>query len=233
MAEKSESILRDQLATATRMMVMANLMDYSGHLSARVPGTDRVLIQPRDASRAGLRAEEVLVVDMDGKVIEGDVPAPPETPLHLGVYRAREDVFAVAHAHPPFSIMFTMVDMPMIAMRNFGYRFVNCPVHPDTTHIRTLAQGAEVAATLGTGHYCLLRAHGSVIARETVPEIFLDSLEMEENAKTIVLAAALGTPNPITAAESELLGPSFNINTYRTPKVWEHYKEMAHRKGVL
>jgi hypothetical protein len=106
MAEKSESILRDQLATATRMMVMADLMDYSGHLSARVPGTDRILIQPRDASRAGLKAEEILVVDMDGEVIEGNVPAPPETPLHLGVYRAREDVFAIAHAHPPFSIMF-------------------------------------------------------------------------------------------------------------------------------
>src|SRR4029077_6147764 len=135
MAEAIEYKLRQQLADCTRMMVLAELMDYSGHVSARIPGTDHVLIQPRDTSRAGIKAGHILVVDLDGNVLEGEGPAPTETAIHLGVYRARPDVKAVGHALPPSSTLFTMVDRPMIAIRNYGFRFIDTPVHPDPTHI--------------------------------------------------------------------------------------------------
>src|SRR3954466_12719873 len=103
MEKVTEATLRQQLSDATRMMVMADLLDFSGHLSARIPGTDRVLIQPRDASRAGLTPEEIVVVDLDGKQLSGNVVAPTETEIHLGVYRARPDIGAVAHGHPPMA----------------------------------------------------------------------------------------------------------------------------------
>ncbi len=233
MVTTSEDDLRRQLADCHRMMVMAELLDYSGHVSARVPGSSRVLILPRDASRAAVKPEEMVVVDLDGNLLEGKGPAPTETAIHLGVYRAREDVSAVGHGHPPNSTLFTMVDRPMFAMRNFGFRFIGMPVHPDPTHIRTLDQGADVAATLGAGKYCLLRGHGSVVAVDTVAEVFLDSLEMEENARSALQAAALGGLKPITPEEVELLKPSFSRNTYRVAKTWEHYREKARRAGYL
>src|ERR1700749_3390156 len=105
MANISETTLREQLADCHRMMVMAELLDYSGHVSARIPGTDRVLILPRDASRAGVTAADMLVVDLEGKLLAGNGPAPAETAIHLGVYRAREDVSAVGHGHPPMSTL--------------------------------------------------------------------------------------------------------------------------------
>ena len=89
MPQLSESTLRQQLADCHRMMVMAELLDYSGHVSARIPGTDRVLILPRDASRSGVTADDMLVVDLDGKVLDGNSLPPTETAIHLGVYRAR------------------------------------------------------------------------------------------------------------------------------------------------
>src|ERR1051326_3001361 len=135
MAQVTEDVLRQQLADCHRMMVMAELLDYSGHVSARIPGSSRVLILPRDASRASVTAEEILVVDLDGKLLDGKGPAPTETAIHLGVYRVREDVSAIGHGHPPMSTLFTMVNRPMIAMRNFGFRFIGTPVHPDPTHI--------------------------------------------------------------------------------------------------
>ena len=233
MTQPTEATLRQQLADCHRMMVMADLLDYSGHVSARIPGTKRVLILPRDASRSSVTADEMLIVDFDGKVLEGPGPAPTETAIHLGVYRARDDVKAVGHGHPPMSTLFTMVDRPMIAIRNFGYRFIGCPVHPDPTHIRTVDQGAAVAKTLGAGKYCLLRGHGSVIAVDSVPEVFLDSLEMEENARSTVHAAALGPLKPITPEEVELLKPSFARNTYRVSKTWEHYRGKAKAQGLL
>jgi L-ribulose-5-phosphate 4-epimerase len=233
MAQISESTLREQLADCHRMMVMAELLDYSGHVSARIPGTDRVLILPRDASRAGVTADEMLVVDLDGKVLEGKSLPPTETAIHLGVYRARADVKAVGHGHPPMSTLFTMVDRPVIAMRNFGFRFIGMPIHPDPTHIRTVEQGAAVARTLGSHKYCLLRGHGSVVAVDGVQEVFLDSLEMEENARSTILASNLGPLKPITPEEVALLAVSFGRNEYRVAKTWEHYRERARQAGLL
>jgi ribulose-5-phosphate 4-epimerase/fuculose-1-phosphate aldolase len=232
-SETTVRTLRELLTDCTRLMVFADLMDYSGHVSARIPGTDRVLIQPRDTSRAGLRPDDILVVDLDGNVLEGQGPAPTETAIHLGVYRARTDVTVVGHAHPPMSTLFTMVDRPMIAIRNYGFRFIDTPVHPDPTHIRTLEQGAEVAKTLGSHRACLLRGHGTVIAGTSIQEVFLDSLEMEENARSTVYAASLGPLKPITSDEVEALKVSFGKNDYRVAKVWEHYQEKAHQAGIL
>ncbi len=233
MAQISESTLRQQLADCTRMMVMAELLDYSGHVSARIPGTDRILILPRDASRAGVTADDMLVVDLEGKVLDGNTLPPTETAIHLGVYRARADVRAVGHGHPPMSTLFTMVEQPVIAMRNFGFRFIGMPIHPDPTHIRTVEQGAAVARTLGNNKYCLLRGHGSVVAVDSVQEVFLDSLEMEENARSTIQAAGLGRLKPITPEEVELLKVSFARNEYRIAKTWEHYREKARQAGLL
>ena len=233
MAQISESALRTQIAECTRMMVMAELLDYSGHISARLPGTDRVLIPPRDASRAGVTADEILVVDLDGKVLEGNGPAPTETAIHLGVYRAREDVQAVGHGHPPMSTLFTMVDRPYEAVRNFGFRFIGMPIHADATHIRTEEQGRAVAQTLGSHQACLLRAHGTAMCASSVQELFMDCIEMEENARSLVYAASLGTVMPIDVEEAEELKVSFGKNDYRVAKIWEHCQEKARRAGVL
>jgi L-ribulose-5-phosphate 4-epimerase len=228
----NENALRQQLAECTRMMVMAELLDYSGHLSARI-APNRFLIPTRDASRAGITADDILIVDLDGKVLEGNGPCPTETQIHAGVYRARPDVKVVGHGHPPMSVLFTMVDRPMIAIRNFGYRFIGTPVHPDPTHIRTREQGDAVARTLGQCSCCLLRGHGSVIAANSVAEVFLDSLEMEENARSAVHAASLGPLKPITPREAEQLKASYAKNDYRAAKIWEHYQEKARLAGLL
>ena len=228
----NENVLRRQLAECTRMMVMAQILDYSGHVSARL-GPDRFLIPQRDASRAGITVDDILVVDLDGNVLAGNGPAPTETPIHSGVYRARPDINIVCHGHPPMSVLFTMVDRPMIAVRNYGYRFIGTPVHPDPTHIRTREQGDAVARTLGQCSCCLLRGHGSVMAADRIAEVFLDSLEMEENARSAVHAASLGPLKPITPGEAELLKASYAKNDYRAAKIWEHYQEKARLAGLL
>ncbi len=231
--EPSIDALREQVAACTRMLVMAEIMDYSGHVSARIPGTDRILIQPRDTSRAALKPEDLLVVDLDGKLLEGVGPAPSETALHRWVYRARPDVQSVCHGHPPMSTLFTVVDRPMLPVRNFAFRFKDVPIHADTTHIRTDEQGQSVAQSLGQHRVCLLRAHGTVMAAPNVQELFMDCLELEENARSLAYAAPLGKLQPITDDEVEELEVSFGRNDYRVAKIWEHYLQKATAAGVL
>ncbi|MGB6967370.1 MAG: hypothetical protein WBD90_23325, partial [Xanthobacteraceae bacterium] len=70
-------------------------------------------------------------------------------------------------------------------------------------------------------------------AAKTVAEVFLDSLEMEENARSTVHAASLGPLKPITPQEAEHLKASFAKNDFRAAKVWDHYKEKAKIAGLL
>ena len=234
MADKTIEELREEVATCTRLMVMAEVMDYSGHVSARIPGTERILIQPRDTSRLALGAADLLVVDLDGKVLEGSSPAPMETALHTSVYRARPDARAVCHGHPIFSTLFSVVDRPLLAVRNFAYRFANAvPVHSDTTHIRSVEQGRAVAQTLGDRRACLLRAHGNVVVSSSVQDLFMDCLDFEDNARSLLYASALGPLLPLTSAEEGALRESYGRGDSRAAKLWEHYLHKGRLAGVL
>lgn len=234
MPEADARRLREQIATCTRLLVMQEIIDFSGHVSARIPGADRMLIQPRDTSRAALTADDILVVDLDGKVLEGEGPPPSETALHTSIYRVRPDAATVCHGHPTISTLFTAVDRPLLAVRNFGYRFAEgLPVHQDPTHIRTEEQGQAVARTLGSRRACLLRAHGTVVVAPSIEELFMDSLDIEENARSLLYASSLGRLLPLTAEEVIELRASYGRSDYRAGKIWEHYVYRGRQAGVL
>jgi ribulose-5-phosphate 4-epimerase/fuculose-1-phosphate aldolase len=229
------SPLREDLVTCTRLLVSCGVLDYSGHLSARIPGTDHVLIQPRDMSRAALTPEDLLVVDLDGELVEGELPPPAETAIHTGVYRARPDVGMVCHGHPTLSTSFSMVDTPLLPMRHFAYKHPNgLAVHPDPTHIRTREQGDAVAKTLGDADACLLRSHGTVLVAKRFDVLFMDCLDLEENAKTLLAAIqAGGELLPLTADEVVVVGESYDRGGHRPGKVWEHYIHLGTVANVV
>ena len=234
MSDADVQRFREQIAAATRLLVMQEIIDFSGHISVRIPGTDRVLIQPRDTSRAALTADDVLVVDLDNRVLEGEGPAPSETALHTCVYRARPDAVAVCHGHPTYSTIFTATNRPLDAVRNFAYRFADgLPIHADTTHIRTEEQGRAVAATLAQSRACLLRGHGTVVVAPSVEELFMDCLDIEENARSLIYAATLGAVLPLTQEEVGELRNSYGRSGYRAGKIWEHYIHKGRQAGIL
>jgi L-ribulose-5-phosphate 4-epimerase len=238
MSDPDMEQLKRDLVTCTRLLVMADVLDYSGHLSARIPGTDRVLIQPRDASRAALTANDMLVVDMDGNLVEGEIPPPAETAIHTGVYRNRPDAALVCHGHPTLSTTWSMTDRSFLPMRHFAYKHPDgLAVHPDATHITTREQGDAVAKTLGDASACLLRAHGTVLVAPTIQELLMDCLDLEENARTLLVATQLtangGELRPLSADECAEIGQSYSRSRHRPNKVWEHYVHRGTAAGIL
>lgn len=226
--------LRRDLVTCSKILVGEGILGYSGHLSARIPGTELVLIQPRDLSRAAFSPADLLVVDLDGNVREGEGPPPAETAIHTGVYRARSDVIFVCHGHPTLSTTFSMVDRPLLPMRHFAYKFPDgLAVHPDPTHIRTAEQGDAVAKTLGGSGACLLRSHGTVVTGTRIQELLMDCVDIEENARTLLAATQLGNVLPLTREELVLLEESYGKGGHRPNKLWDHYVYLAETKGIL
>src|ERR1700746_1571717 len=102
--------LKRKLAMSSRMLFNSGLVDYSGHISARVPGSDHLLILPYPVSRATGVADDMVVTDFEGKVIEGKYKAPSEVYMHARTYKARDDIQSVAHLHNHMVAVLSMVD---------------------------------------------------------------------------------------------------------------------------
>ncbi|TMA81951.1 MAG: class II aldolase/adducin family protein [Deltaproteobacteria bacterium] len=114
------SKLREQVAQSCRMLGKLNLTkEPSGHVSARVPGEERVLIKARGPEESGLRfvsARDIITVDFNGKKIVGDdgLDVPQEVFIHTWLYKTRPDVQCVVHVHPLTVVLFTICNKPIL-----------------------------------------------------------------------------------------------------------------------
>jgi ribulose-5-phosphate 4-epimerase/fuculose-1-phosphate aldolase len=236
----SEAALRRDVAACTRMLVHEGILGYSGHVSARLPkeqyGRDAILIQPGARSRFELEADELLVVDFDGKVLAGKEHGKPpsEVFIHTEIMKARPDVAAVAHFHPETATLFTLVDdVPFRPVKNHAARWIDgTPVHPDASHVDTPASGASLADTLGRHEAALIRAHGAVVVAEDVRALFVDCVHFEENADALYRAAAIGRVNPLSTEEAKSFLSSFDRAEHAV-KLWTYYVGRARAANVL
>jgi L-ribulose-5-phosphate 4-epimerase len=226
--------LRRDLAAATRMLVDAGILGYSGHLSIRVGDGGRLLIQPVNDVRAELRPDRLLVVTLDGEVADGDGRPPSELAIHTEVYRARPDVGAVAHFHHDPTTVFTVAgDHPVVPVKNHASRWSSgVPVHPDPSHIATVEQGRALAATLGPCHAALLRAHGEVVVAEDIRALFADVVHFVENATLLARALTLGQVKSLSEAECDRFAATFSRGRHAR-KVWTYYTTVAAAAGRL
>lgn len=227
--------LRRQIAIATRMLVAAGIVEYSGHLSARIPGArDQLLIQRVDDVRSALLPEDLLLVTVDGEILSGTGKPPSELPIHSEIYRSRPDVGAVAHFHHDPTMVFSMVEgCSLQLVKNHASRWMSgIPTHRDPSHIATVDQGRELAATLGPHHALLMRGHGEVVVAEDVPTLFADVVHFVENAAAFAHAAVLGPVQPLGADDMARFIATFN-RARHARKLWSYYTTTQSAGGVL
>ena len=228
--------LRARVAAACRLLHMEGILNYSGHVSARVPGRDALLIHGFVQSRGAVRPEDILICDFDCRVLpESPRGKPPiETFIHAGIYQARPDVQCVIHTHSELAATFTMVrDVPIVPMKSHAARWSSgIPTHPDPSHIETAEQGRELAGTLGPHHAAILRAHGGVIVAESVEAALVDAVHFEENLRAQFQALQIGELVPLGEDELALLERRSN-RPQHVPKLWGYYVERGQATGVL
>ncbi|MGB0631267.1 MAG: class II aldolase/adducin family protein [Alphaproteobacteria bacterium] len=229
-------IVRVQIAACTRIMNAEGLIDYSGHISARLPDDNRLLIQSFDDSRASLGPDDLLICDFDGNVVSGpEHKAPPrEVFIHTEIMKARPDIGAIGHFHPETATMFTLVEnRPLIPVKNHAARWAGgIPVHPDPGHVNSPETGRELATTLGDCHAALIRAHGVVVTAESVPALLIDAVHFEENAQTLFRAAALGAVKGLSMEEMASFEKRFNREAH-IGKLWKYYAGRGVESGFL
>ena len=228
--------LRIQIAACTRIMNMDGLIDYSGHVSARLQDDGGLLIQSFDDSRAALDPDRLLVCDMDGKKMSGpeDAVPPREVYIHTEIMKVRPDIHAIGHFHPEMAPMFTLVEgRPLVPVKNHAARWANgIPVHPDPGHLNSPEMGKALASTLGDCHAALIRAHGVIVTAESIPALLVDSAHFEENAEALFRAAALGPVTGLSAAEMQSFLDRFNRQAH-VKKLMKYYAGRAVEARVM
>jgi ribulose-5-phosphate 4-epimerase/fuculose-1-phosphate aldolase len=147
-----------ETAATTRLLESEGILDYSGHVSTRIPGRDAFVIQIGSTSRAEVSPDTMLVVDYEGNVLEGDGQPPSELPIHLEILRARPDVQSVLHSHMELAIAFTMMEgvKPCRAGACLAGRAVS--IDPDPSHCRLSRAGARAHARAAPRRRCGARA---------------------------------------------------------------------------
>jgi L-fuculose-phosphate aldolase len=218
----SHEDLRQQLAEALSMMERAEVIDFNGHMSCRIPGSEHILINSGKSVRSSLGPGDIIAIDLDGKPLEGDVAPPMEFPLHSAIYRRRPDVNAVAHTHPLWSTLFSSVGQPVLPVTMQAAVMGPVQAFPKTASINRRDLAEELAQALGPHRVIVLRSHGAVTVGADIVEAFVLAIYLEETARRQYLARTLGEPHVLTAEEVETIGANLR-RPHLLQKVWDYH----------
>lgn len=211
------SKLRELVAQSCRVLGKLNLTkEPSGHVSARVPGEDKVLIKARGPEESGLRfvsARDIITVDFNGKKIAGDdgLDVPQEVFIHTWLYKTRSDVQCVVHVHPLTVVLFTICNKPIQPLYGAydpsGLRLLveGVATYPRSITVSSEKLGEEFAHAMGNKQACLMRGHGITSAGPNVEDATLTAIKLNDAAVINYQAALLGTPQPIPQEDIEIL----------------------------
>jgi L-fuculose-phosphate aldolase len=219
--EETRHELKQQLADAIRMLEHAGIINHSGHSSARRDAAS-FFVNTGGSVRSSLTADDIVAVDLDGRVLEGQGAPPLEYHIHAEIYRVRPDVQAVMHTHPQWSTFLTMTGVPYRKVYAQGVLVGDLPVMDSPMPINTRPMGEKVAAVLGRNPAALLKAHGAVTAGADIVEAFVLAAYLEENAYRQYMAMQAGEPYVFTEAEQKACREKlWSRNLFQ--KTWDHY----------
>lgn len=220
--DAGDLLLKQTLVDAIRMLARAEIIDHSGHCSARRDSTS-FYINSGASVRGTLTTDDIVTVDLDGELLEGTARPPLEFHIHASVYRARPDVHAVMHTHPRWSTFLTIAGVPMQPVYAQGTLLGDVPMLDSPLSVNTRDMGERLAASLGSGRAVLLKAHGAVIVGADVVECFALAVYCEENAYRQYMALQVGRPYVFSADEQQACRSNlWSASLFR--KAWNHYQ---------
>lgn len=226
MAFASSPDLRAEVLTACRVLTHFRIVEGFGHVSARIAGTERILITPRRA--LGLITEAELVeLDLAGGQVVGEGRPPLETAMHLAVYRRRPDVMAIARGHPRHVAAYACAGEPLRVAHGFGANLGPVvPVFAQPFLVASAEMAEGVADALGQAEAVILQSNGMLAVGQTVPHACVQALFLEETAELQLLAQAAGlTPRHYTPEDAARRHGDDRV--HEPVRAWEYYVAAA------
>lgn len=203
-----------------------------GHLSVRDPGGAGVWMKGSGLGFDEIAADNVLLVDFDGNVLDGEGRRHVEWPIHTEIIAARPDVGAVVHSHPPHSIAIGAAQAPLRPVSHAGTMFVppDVPRFDQTANlIVTRDLGRAVAAALGSASALLLVNHGIVAVGATVPDAVIAAVLLEKAAHQQILTEAAGGVRHWSDDDEALQKRALVWSQSQRAQMWEYLVRRVER----
>lgn len=195
--------LREEVYRLHLELPKNNLVAWtSGNLSARDSETGLVVIKPSGILYEELTPNHMVVVDLDGRIVEGDLKPSSDTVTHLYIYRHRSDVGGVVHTHSTFATAFAAVGRPIPP-----YLTAICDEFGGSIPLGEFAFiggeeiGREVVRSIGDSKAILMKHHGVFTIGETAKAALKAAVIVEDVARTMFYAFQLGEPMEISPAD--------------------------------
>jgi len=175
---------------------------FSGNVSGRDLETNYVVIKPSGMSYRNMNPEDMVIVDMEGNVIEGNHKPSVDTYTHLYIYKYRADVMGIAHTHSNYATSFAAlgqsIPVYLTAMADDFGGPVPCTEYAP---VGGEAIGKEIFRVIGDSPAVLVKNHGVFTIGKSPSEALKIAVMIEDIAKTIHFALIKGKPQEIPPEE--------------------------------
>lgn len=199
--------LKDELYTLHLELPRYNLVAWTGgNVSARDHDTGLVVIKPSGVRYEHLRPEHMVVLDLDGNIVEGNLKPSSDTASHLYIYKQRQDVGGVVHTHSPYATAFAANGRSIpVVLTAIADEFGGPIPCGGFSLIGDDSIGKIVVESIGSSPAVLLKNHGVFTIGKNAEAAVKAAIMTEDNARSVWLALQLGTPDEIPPEAVEKL----------------------------
>ena len=195
--------LREEVWRANRALPETGLVTWtSGNVSGRDPESGLIVIKPSGVLFEELTPENMVIVDLSGKVVEATHGPSTDTASHLSIYRGRPDVNGVVHTHSNYATAFAAVgkSIPVYLTAiadEFGTEIPCAPY----VRIGDKQIGEVILDHIGASPAILMKQHGVFTIGPTVRKALKSAVMLEDVARTVWLAMQIGQVEPLPPEE--------------------------------
>jgi len=195
--EKIKNLKKEIVELCKQLLKENHVIGSAGNVSVRIKNNDNefVLITPSNVAYNEMSTEDILTIDMDGKVIEGKRNPSVEKKMHLGIYKERDDVNAIIHAHSVYSTVLSALRLPIPPIFEEFVPYIGgevlCAEYGEAGS-EDLADG--VLSALGERNAALLANHGNLCCGSHLDGAYTVLKYLERGAKIYYLAKLIEEP---------------------------------------
>jgi L-ribulose-5-phosphate 4-epimerase len=195
--------LREEVCRLNLELPKNNLVAWTGgNVSARDPESGLVVIKPSGVHYEGMKPEQMVILDLEGRIVEGDYKPSSDTYSHIYIYRHRSDVNGVVHTHSRYATAFAAVGRPIPAYLTAIADEFGGPIPcGGFALIGNEDIGKVVVDSIGSSSAVLLKNHGVFTIGRTAQAAVKAAVMVEDVAATVFIALQLGQPDEIPAED--------------------------------
>ena len=190
------------LKAALQMVEKGLVVGTAGNISMRISGSGRgglVAITPSGCHYDLLKPKDMVIVDFNGERVQGKRKPSVETMLHIEIYKARQQVNAVVHAHPVFSSVIAVARQSIPPILDDQVVCLGGEISvADYAPSGSQEMVRNVVLALGSRNAVLMANHGALSVGKDIREAITNCEVLEKTAKVYVHALAIGKITPLS-----------------------------------